>query len=198
MPSEPEVCVAVLAAGQSQRFGDNDKLAQVLQSKMLGLHICDTIHSVDFAHRVVITSSTGHPCVKGWRNRGFEIAVNDQAADGLGTSVALAAGLAATRKADALMILLADMPFVPASHISSLISTFSSDCHSGVMMSHDGKMDSPPAIFGAAHFPELAKLSADKGARRLFKHGMRLTIAPELLADIDTEAQLKAVRDKVE
>ena len=198
MLSELEICVAVLAAGQSRRFGENDKLAQLLHGKMLGLHICDTMRAVDFAHRMVVASSASHPCVSGWRERGFEIEVNHRAADGLGTSVSVAAEFAVKYEADALLIVLADMPFVPASHISKLISTFTGEGHRGVVMSHDGEIDSPPAIFGAAHFPELARLNTDKGARRLFKHGIRLNIAPGLLADIYTEAQLKAVRDRVE
>ena len=91
MARRQSICVAVLAAGQSRRFGDADKLAQPLGGKPLGLHICDTIQPLGLAHSLVITSAADHPCVPGWRDRGFEIAVNHAATEGLGGSVALAA-----------------------------------------------------------------------------------------------------------
>jgi len=190
------ICLAVLAAGQSVRFTRGDKLAQPFHGKMLGLHICEKLNGTGFARSLVIAASGDHPCAQGWREYGFDVAVNDSAADGMGTSVALAARLAARDAADGLLICLADMPFVPAAHFARLTREFEEHGPGHIAASYDGCAVSPPALFGATHFPQLARLNADKGAKTLLAAAQRVSIAPELLIDIDTAEQFDQMRKR--
>lgn len=194
MARRQSICVAVLAAGQSRRFGDADKLAQPLGGKPLGLHICDTIQPLGLAHSLVITSAADHPCVPGWRDRGFEIAVNHAATEGLGGSVALAAKLAAQWQCDALLVCLADMPFVPADHLAHLIEAFGQTNNSAAIATHNGHAATPPAIFGRQDFAGLANLGGDTGARALLSRAKTLPLASALLLDIDTAEELEQAR----
>ncbi len=180
-----------MAAGQSRRFGGDDKLVQLLDGKPLAMHICDTLQPLGLAHSFVITSAADHPCVPGWRDRGFEIAVNQAAKDGLGSSVALAARLASERRFDALLICLADMPFVPADHLKRLIEAYGNAGDAAVIATRNGHSATPPAIFGSQNVPAMAKLSGQAGARKLLSHAATIPLAAALMMDIDTTDALE-------
>lgn len=180
--------VAILAAGSSQRFGEADKLAAPFAGKMLAEHAADAIPVEAFECAWVITAATGHPCEAAWRARGFVPLINPQAREGMGTSVALAARAAIEARLDALLIALADMPFVESSHFSALIQNCNEAEKIAISAIGDGRM--PPAIFGKAHFPELAKASADQGARTLLGQGKVVECPASWLRDIDTLSDL--------
>lgn len=182
--------MAVLAAGASQRFGENDKLAASFRGKLLGEHVCDNapVERLAKGGAFVITSQKDHPCRAGWEKAGFQLVLNAQAEQGMGTSVALAALLATHAKADALLIALADMPLVPRQHFSALID--SARTPSACFASDTGHARTPPAIFGKTHFAELAQLDEDTGARALLKQARTIACPPEWLEDIDTPEAL--------
>lgn len=187
MASVPPVAVAVLAAGQSRRFGEADKLAAPFSGTMLGLHACRTLSPLPFAFRWVVAPDADHPCADGWREAGFTVVPNPHAASGMGTSVALAARLAADARATSLMIALADMPLVTALHFADLLERAAPDV---LLASHNGEAPTPPAIFGSAHFEELTRAKGDAGARKLLRQAETLACAPELLVDIDDPESL--------
>ena len=133
---------------------------------------------------VVIASHKDHVCRPAWEKAGFQVALNANADHGMGTSVALAALLAQKERCDAVLIALADMPFVPREQLCALIDAYRGPEAS--VCSSDGNARMPPAIFGKAHLPSLATLSDDVGARPLLKNAKKLECPPEWLVDIDT------------
>lgn len=181
------MAVAVLAAGQSRRFGDADKLAAGFRGAMLGLHACRTLSLLPLAQRWVIASDTCHPCAKGWREAGFTVAPNPDAETGMGSSVALAAKLARESGVTALLIALADMPLVPASHFGDLMDHADTDA---LVASHNGTSPTPPALFGSTHFARLMEAIGDTGARGLLAGAETLPCDPAWLIDIDDPAAL--------
>ena len=185
-----------MAAGQSKRFGTKDKLAQLLGDTMLGVHICDALKTLGCAHSIVVTSSAQHPCASAWRDRGFELVVNPDSDKGLSGSVAIAARVAQHKKADALLLCLADMPFVTTGHLRALIDRCDMSDSSSVIASHNGQAASPPAIFGADHFSELAGLDGDSGAKHLLIDAVIVASDPKLLRDIDTAEHWHSVIDQ--
>ena len=187
--AEPAIAVAVLAAGSSQRFGARDKLAQSLHGAALGEHAVRAIPRDDFAKAWVIASQAGHACEPAWRANGFEVAVNDSAHAGMGTSLALAAALAGEAGCSGLLIALADMPFVPRRHFRSLRARFAQGAPIAVSATHDVRM--PPAIFDAAHFGDLQHSRGDQGARTLLHQGVVVPCPAQWLIDIDTPAALE-------
>lgn len=183
--------MAVLAAGASRRFGETDKLAQRLRGKRLGEHICDQAPMDRIASNgaVVITPAEDHPCRAAWERAGFQLALNARADEGMGTSVALAALLSAHAKADALLIALADMPFVPRAHFEALIDAYRDP--GDLIASSCGAVRTPPVIFGRDRINELTRLSGDNGARLLLKDAKTLECPSEWLEDIDTPEALR-------
>lgn len=186
--------VALLAAGASRRFGDADKLAQPLGNCLLGEHAAAAIPVDRFARAWVITSVPDHPCEPGWVDAGFDPILNPVAATGMGSSAALAAGLAARERLDGLLIALADMPLVPESHFAALVDAvqFQDD----MIASAKGRVRMPPALFSSAHFVVLTRLSGDTGARELLAQARTIECSPEWLIDVDTPETLATLRAK--
>lgn len=190
MTDFPDICVAVLAAGYSRRFGDRDKLTAIYREKMLGLHIADTLQPFHFRKSAVITAKADHPCVSGWQKAGFDILINQNAQHGMGSSVALAAQMALQAKASALLICLADMPLIPRSHIERLHATLDAST-TGIAATSGLRAPCPPAIFEEQHCYALTQLDGDQGARSLLKHAATVPLDPQLLIDIDRPGDLE-------
>ncbi|WP_298301189.1 nucleotidyltransferase family protein [uncultured Erythrobacter sp.] len=176
--------VALLAAGSSQRFGADDKLAADFQGKMLAEHAALAIPVKEFEHAWVITRGPTHPCEPSWREQGFAVMINPNAEQGMGTSVSCAARAAVEASLDALLIALADMPLVPHSHFEALMQA--STGPSAIAVSAQGDTRMPPAIFGSAHFEALSQSTGDQGAQMLLQQGTLVDCPPEWLKDIDT------------
>ena len=190
MAEPPRYSVAVLAAGQSRRFGPADKLAADFRGRRLGEHACHALAGLDLAHRWVIAARADHPCVPGWQADGFTLAVNAAAASGMGTSVALAARLALEAAADVLLIALADMPLVPAGHFRALLARAAAQGRTAIVASAADGTRLPPAAFGRDHLAALAAMTGDIGARALLHQAELVPCDAELLIDIDDEQAL--------
>ncbi len=183
--------VALLAAGASRRFGGADKLCANFRGRALGEHAAGAIPMELFDRAWVITNTPGHPCEPYWRERRFEPLHNARASEGMGTSVALAAKTAKDAELDGLLIALADMPLVPASHFKALIDEW--DASEPITVSAICETPMPPALFGSKLFKDLEAASGDQGARVLIGQGLTVPCPPEWLADIDTPEALKAL-----
>lgn len=187
-PDFSTIALAILAAGQSARFGAADKLAADLGGRMLGTVIADRLAGLGWHSASVVAASPDHPCAAHWREAGYRVLVNPQAASGMGSSVACAAREAAAKGAEALLICLADMPCVSLRHIRALASTGAEA--TSITASSDGTRPMPPALFGSAHFPALASLQGDSGARELIANAPTITAPAGELIDIDQPRDL--------
>lgn len=185
--------LAILAAGQSRRFGDTDKLTAPLHGKMLGLHAAETLANTGFAQQAVITSSADHACAQRWRELGYTIMVNPRREHGQSTSVALAASEAASHGARALCICLADMPFVTGGHITRLISQYAARSGERIIASSHAGQPLPPAIFPKKYFQQLQRLKGGNGARSLLEMADLATAEAHILLDVDTPDELAAL-----
>lgn len=184
------IAAGLLASGQSRRFGDTDKLTQLLHGKMLGLHVADTLASFNFKKHFVVVASANHPCISRWQELGFEIIVNDRAAEGQSTSVHSMI-LAATKcGAEGLMICLADMPLVGFKHISALCDAWGPKGTDNIVASSDRGQPMPPVIFGKRYFDQLERLKGDQGARNLLKNAQLIEAEEGDLINVNTPEEL--------
>lgn len=181
--------LALLAAGQSRRFGDQDKLSALLGDKMLGLHAAETIADLPFAQKLVI-GSLKHDCAEKWSELGYEVIANQDAALGQATSVRLAAARAIDTGATALCIMLADMPFVTRDHVGRLIAAFEQSGGTNIVASGRRGQAMPPAIFSFDSLEMLMTLEGDSGARMLLADAKLVAADDHVLMDIDTVEDL--------
>lgn len=176
----------VLAAGQSSRFGEADKLAAPFRGVPLAKHAADAMRGAAVDHRIAVV---GH--VAGVFD-GFDIvhATGEaRQSDSLRQGVLRAIAL----DADRVVITLADMPLVSTALIDAVMAQAGVD---GTAAATDGTRRAPPACFPKATFPELLALVGDRGAGRLLAtlpDSALVYVAESELADVDTPADLAAL-----
>lgn len=178
------IAAVLLAAGRSTRFGAENKLLAPMDGIPLGLHAANMLARLPVDRRIVVTGAA----VLEWP--GFTPIENDRPETGMAHSIALGVAAARRGRADAVLIALADMPFVSEAHYRRLLA-----CHRGPgsrAASSDGSRPTPPALFGADWFDTLEQLSGDQGARALLGHAELVAADPRELVDIDRPSDLPA------
>lgn len=185
-----EIAVVLLAAGLSRRFGDADKLAAPYEGKPLALHAADLVASIPFGRRLAVCRH-GSALVPALEARGFTVVLNPHPETGMGSSLALAAREASRSAAAAMMVLLADMPAVAPAHLLRLMAAFTPA--RDIVASTAGVASTPPALFGRPHFPDLAALAGDTGARALLADATLVEAPGSELIDIDRPEHLPPV-----
>lgn len=120
----------------------------------------------------------------------------------LGLSFSLRCGLNAVmpQAPDAVIVALADQPFIRAGELRRLIACLRERPELQYAASGNGGSPMPPCVFAKSLFPALERLEGDRGARSIFDateyKGVVLDVdAPHYFADADTEGQFEAMRE---
>ena len=180
-----QVAIVVLAAGHARRFGA-DKLMADLDGAPLGIPAARNLAGIDAAAHFAVCQP-GAAIAPYYAELGYNVVENSNANLGLSSSLHLAVGAAAT-KAQALLIALADMPFIMPAHIDALITA----CDHDIIASTDGGQAMPPAIFPRSTWPLLLDTKGDAGARIILSKARNLAAPLGSLRDIDTPDDLAA------
>lgn len=187
MIAAERTCLVLLAAGLSTRFGPEDKLAQRVGDRQLAQHAAETLATIPFLARFAVVG-------EGSTFEGYRVVVNPRPENGQSGSLRLGVETARALAPDAILVALADMPLVTAGLIERLLAA--ADGAAAIVASHDGERPQPPALFGAAHFAALLEASGDQGARDLIRTGRFVHADPRELIDVDTPADLEALRNR--
>lgn len=183
----------LLAAGQSQRFGQDDKLLAHLAGRPLALHAGAMLAGLGLGQQIAVCRSAGGALPQALAAMGFTIVVNPDAHQGLSTSLACGIAAVAGGPAQAALLCLADMPFVTAEHIARLAGRWDAT-GAPVVASTNGDAAMPPAIFGRALFGQLQSASGDRGGRALLAGAELVQASACELADIDRPEDLVSVQ----
>lgn len=175
----------LMASGRSDRFGEADKLLAPLGHVPLIYHAADALRECGADRFVVVAGkalATDMP-------DGFERIDPASPGAGLGDNIAHAARFAVEEGSSCLLIHLADMPLVPAAHLSALIESASDDKPAATLNVDRLQV---PACFPRSWLLRLTELSGDRGAGGLFEqeNTNAVPLAPDLLADVDTVEDL--------
>ncbi len=181
-----QVAIVVLAAGHARRFGA-DKLMADLDGAPLGIRAARNLPGIDAAAHFAVCQP-GAAIAPHYADLGYAIVENPNANLGLSSSLHLAVGAAAATNAQALLIVLADMPFIMPAHIDALIAA----CDHDIIASTDGGQSMPPAIFPRSTWPLLLDTKGDAGARIILSKARNLAAPLGSLCDIDTPDDLAA------
>lgn len=180
----------LLAAGQSRRFGDSNKLLADYGGRALCSYAARAVATSDCFKGMAITSDLDvSPHLAP-----LSVEVYPQAQAALSASVKRAVQMAQTFEADFLLMVLADMPLITTSDLNIIIRNAR---ESGLSCATDGQRRLPPACFSRVYFDELSRLEWDKGASDLLPcvpvdalHVLDGT----RLSDVDTGEDLAALR----
>jgi molybdenum cofactor cytidylyltransferase len=113
---------------------------------------------------------------------------------GMFTSAAAAAH-AVTQEADALVILLADMPLVAATMLETMVAEYLKS-GSRLVVSRYGDIIAPPTLFDRALFPHLQSMEGGNVKELVERFWSDATVVdwqPALLQDIDTPSDFEAL-----
>jgi molybdenum cofactor cytidylyltransferase len=181
-----DVAIVLLAAGNARRFGA-DKLMADFDGAPLGARVAHELASVAAAAHFAVCQPDAVIAAH-YARLGFDIVDNPNPGIGLSGSLHLAVEAALRTDAQALLIALADMPFVQATHVEALIAA----CTDNVVASFDGNKSMPPAIFPRSHWPDLLATAGDAGARHILAGAEKRAAPSGMLRDIDTPHDLAA------
>jgi len=195
MKSRP--AVIVLAAGTGSRFG---AAGHKLTQRLCGASVltCTLRHAI--ASHLPVVVVTTHELADAARRhvaaRDVVVlpSVGTPGPEPLGMGYSIAAGVAARPDAPGWLVLPGDMPIVQPATISAVAREL--EHHPVAYAQHKGRRGHPVG-FAAELYSELVMLSGDEGARRLVArypaHGVEID-DPGVLIDVDTEADLEALR----
>ncbi len=192
----PRVVALVLAAGQSRRMGSNKLLADLGGKPMIRRTVEAVLGAVDKA--IVVTGNAPDAIAEALAGLAVETAHNADYESGLASS--LKRGISALpSNADAMLVVLGDMPLVDAEIIRRLIAAFNPAEHRSICAPvHQGTRGNP-VLWGRQHFSALQALEGDKGARALLDRLSEELVEVEMpgdaiLLDADTPEALATLR----
>ncbi len=197
--SMQRTAVILLASGLSRRYGWRDKLLEDLGGKRLVEHAAGVISGLDALARIAVCPTDRKEIGERLIDR-FVIAVNKRPKSGLGHSIAVGVDVAMKFKPDAVLLCMADMPFIEDWVLEGAVSRLS---ESGADIVHSGGHDgvSPPTAFSSACFQSLLALDGDDGARQVIRQGgynvIGMSAPAPLLADVDTRDDLDMARSQL-
>jgi len=168
MDIDERIAALVLAAGESRRMGDANKLTIPVDGTPMVARVVDALQQSHAQRVIVVTGHEPERIKEALSGRDVELVHNPDYAEGIGSSVR--AGVAALGDdVDGALVALADMPWVSAEVINRLIDAFTSASESSIFIPRFGGQRGNPVLWGAQHFPELLALAGDVGGKALFQ-----------------------------
>lgn len=183
----------VLAAGGASRFGGRKQLAE-LHGRPLIEHAVEAFRSVPEVERVVVVLGAEADAVRGGADLGgAEIVLAEDWEEGIAAS--LRAGVRALADADAVLVTLADQPFVGPEVLRAILEQL--DTPAPAARATYGGAPGHPVLIKRALYPEVERLRGDVGARDLLAAHGATDIECGRLArpdDVDTPDDLEELR----
>ena len=182
----------LLAAGQSKRFGNKNKLLAIINGKPIINHILDTLVEIYDPSELIVIIGHEHKIIKNLiLNKDIKIVENINYKKGIGTSIALGINNLDS-EIDGVMIIPADMPYINPKDLINLEKKFVElNCVKVVMPEHNSKIGNP-VILPRNYFNTLKILKNDFGAKSMIRKKDIITLKTEFgtIFDIDTQEEL--------
>ena len=199
---DPAVHGVVLAAGQSERYGSENKLLQPLAGDPLVVHAVRTAVAapldgvtVVLGYEAHIVRETIESAAGDWSGAGdtaIDFRQNDAFREGQSTSLACGVAAAAEREADAVLVLLGDMPDVSVETVGLLVDSYARTTHDALAAAFDGARGNP-VLFDSLHFDALRDVEGDTGGREILLETADAiaveTGDPGVLRDVDRPSE---------
>ena len=193
------VAGVVLAAGTSSRMGRN-KLLLPLSGKSVLRRAVAAAREAALDPVMVVLGHQSDRALGELTGLDFTPVFNPDYARGMNTSVR--AGISAVPEdVSGAVLMLADMPFVTAEMLRTLVER-----HRGsdapLVVSTYGEVLAPPILYGRALFGELRALDGDGCGKRVVKahraQAVEIAWPPSALADLDVPEDVDRVRTRIE
>ena len=191
MSDRARTAVILLAAGASTRLGRPKQLLPFRGTTLLA-HAAGTALAARVGPVLVVLGHESAKMREALAGLDVDTIVNQSWAEGMGTSVRV--GLAGVEKkwpgVRAVLLMTCDQPLVPPGTLRELVESVLTSTKRIAACAYGGSAG-VPAAFARKFFPDLLKLSGDRGARVLIltrADDVRTFPCPEAAVDVDTEA----------
>lgn len=195
---EKRIAAVILAAGSAKRFGGG-KLLEKVEGRPMIEHVLSASSLPQLFTRILVVGHEKEALLNGLDPKmlqGVQVIFNPDHATGMASS--LKTGLRAARGAgaDAVMVLLGDMPRVDQCLIARVINAYQDSCAQAARPVHK-VVGGHPAVIGKELFPQVERLQGDVGARQVLETArqwtLELDVDPGTQADIDRKEDLRTM-----
>lgn len=172
--SAPRYAAVILAAGQSRRMGEINKLTIEIDGKPMTRHAIDAVRAAGADPVIVVT---GHHADQVQAALGEDVTYvhNPDYADGLSTSLWIGIN-AVPDTCDGALVALGDMPRVLPEHVQRIIRAHDPDeGHVICVPTWKGKRGNP-VLWDRRFFDDMAALGGDVGAKHLIGENANLVV----------------------
>ena len=161
------IVAVVLAAGESRRMGQANKLTIPVDGTPMVARVVDTLREGGVQRVLVVTGHAPEEIRGALGDRDVEVVHNPDYEEGMGASVRAGVSVVGN-DVDGVLIALGDMPWVSTDVIGRLLDAFTPDGDLSIYIPMFGRKRGNPVLWGSGHFPELRQLSGDVGGKALF------------------------------
>jgi len=182
------VAGVLLGAGSSRRLGRPKQTLPLGDRTVLG-HALAAAEASSLDRIVLVVGGAADEALDAVAPQRAEVALNESYGEGCASS--LLAGLDALSDADAVLLLLGDMPLLPVEVIDTVATAMRTDPPWGAVTVYDGGRLGHPFAFSRQAYPALRALHGDKAVWKLVDGDTEGRVAhiratASVPADIDT------------
>lgn len=191
----------LLAAGESTRYGEENKLLELLDGDPVVRHAAETLTEAGLGAVMVVLGHEGEQVRQAVAGLGCHYVDNPDYEAGQSTSVV--AGVQALFEGslvpDAVLFALGDMPSVAPETIRRLVGAFNAGQGDALAAAYEGERGNP-VLFDAEFLPQLAGVDGDRGARDVFLEADGAALVetgdPGVVADVDQPEDLAELQSQ--
>ena len=184
------ISATILAAGSSQRMGDNKLLLPFQDDTLINI-VCKTIIDSYLKPVFVVTGFENKKVLESLPKSIDKIIYNEDWSRGMATSINKAIS-SLPNNIDGNMIVLGDMPLVTVKTINKLHQVFLNNNGNKIIYADYLGKQANPVIFPRKFFDEILHLNGDKGCKKIIYKNRKSSIgvpidSSEVIFDCDTK-----------
>ena len=191
--SDSAIFAIVLAAGSSTRFGRTKQLEQ-FDGMPLAAGAMRKAEAVCGVRSILVTGKDWQEVATACEPLAGYFVINNDYEQGLASSIACGVR-AVAESADAILLMLADLPLVTTEHLTNLVDAWAASPRSIIASEFEDTLG-PPIVFPKADFDALMRLKGDRGARPIIdahRDRVQAIACEEAAFDIDRPEDLAGI-----
>jgi len=195
---ELPICAVILAAGNSRRFGSENKLLTEVEGVSIIERVVRSIGACKPDRTVVVLDKNGEKIESSIRGYDLEFAINERSEEGMGTSIARGVREVDPNCFSGILLCLGDLPFLGNDVGSKVVEAFRRNRGERIVVPRHGDLRGHPVVFPISFRPQLLDLEGDRGAKDIMRGERSLVEVsvdlPGIARDVDTKSDLPGIR----
>lgn len=192
-PIEYSIVGIILAAGESKRFGPENKLLVEVDGVPILERVVKTISNRGVVETIVVTGKDHDEVTTLLSGYKLQLEHNENWRNGMGSSLAKGVEAVDESSCDGILICLGDLPYLSSEVVGELLSVFYKCGGERIVVPEANGRRGHPVIFPISYRAELVKLTGDQGAKVITREANSMIVeikSSEILRDIDSTGDL--------